>query len=52
MHQSDSTIPDSSDAAVPTPADEYEAPRIETVMTPAELERAVLYGGTSPVVCA
>jgi hypothetical protein len=39
----------------PSPAgeSEYEAPGIEAVLTPEELEREVLYGGgASPDVCA
>jgi hypothetical protein len=30
---------------VPTPNDGYEAPRIQLVLTPSELEREVLYAG-------
>ena len=33
-------------------SDEYEAPAVEAVLTPEELEREVLYGGGPSAVCA
>jgi hypothetical protein len=45
MAESDSNSPDPASA-------DYEAPCIETVLTPEELEREVIYGGGGSVpVC-
>jgi hypothetical protein len=49
MHERDDTSP----GVEPSANEGYEAPGIETVLTPEDLEREVLYGGNgTPVVCS
>lgn len=46
MHESEPKLPN----GVQNETTQYEAPAIESVMTPEELEREVAYAGTGPQI--
>jgi hypothetical protein len=47
MPHTDDARPADGSAEAPSPTD-YQAPRVERVLTPAELEREILYAGDEP----
>jgi hypothetical protein len=47
MPHTDDARPADGSAEAPSPTD-YQAPRVERVLTPEELEREILYAGATP----